>query len=224
MRSGWRVSNWIWRAPLSPAPTVCRPAARSSCFRCVRRSRHACSGCCTKAKARWRPGSRCSKSAIPTSLEVEVEVLSTHAVKIAPGSKVILDRWGGDQASAGRGARGGAERLHQDLGARRRGAAGPGDRRHHLAARGVAAPRRRLPGGGALRAVGRRRRAATADQRAVPAWRRLGRVCGGGRPRPPDAGRNRPACRPGDAAAVRTRCRCPWWSAIRTTRSATAPA
>lgn len=38
----------------------------------------------------------------PDSLEVEVEVLSTHAVKIAPGSKVILDRWGGDQAIEGR--------------------------------------------------------------------------------------------------------------------------
>ena len=38
----------------------------------------------------------------PDSLEVEVEVLSTHAVKIAPGSKVILDRWGGEQAVAGR--------------------------------------------------------------------------------------------------------------------------
>lgn len=37
----------------------------------------------------------------PDSLEVEVEVLSTHAVKIAPGSKVILDRWGGEQAVAG---------------------------------------------------------------------------------------------------------------------------
>ncbi len=37
----------------------------------------------------------------PASLEVEVEVLSTHAVKIAPGSKVILDRWGGDEAIAG---------------------------------------------------------------------------------------------------------------------------
>jgi HlyD family secretion protein len=35
------------------------------------------------------------------SLEVEVEVLSTHAVKIAPGSKVILDRWGGERAVAG---------------------------------------------------------------------------------------------------------------------------
>jgi len=37
----------------------------------------------------------------PDSLEVEVEVLSTHAVKIAPGSKVILDRWGGEEAVAG---------------------------------------------------------------------------------------------------------------------------
>lgn len=37
----------------------------------------------------------------PDSLEVEVEVLSTHAVKIAPGAKVILDRWGGEQAVAG---------------------------------------------------------------------------------------------------------------------------
>jgi HlyD family secretion protein len=38
----------------------------------------------------------------PASLEVEVEVLSTHAVRIAPGSKVILDRWGGEQAVEGR--------------------------------------------------------------------------------------------------------------------------
>jgi HlyD family secretion protein len=37
----------------------------------------------------------------PASLEVEVEVLSTHAVKIAPGSKVILDRWGGEQPVQG---------------------------------------------------------------------------------------------------------------------------
>jgi HlyD family secretion protein len=37
----------------------------------------------------------------PESLEVEVEVLSTYAVKIAPGSRVILDRWGGDQPVQG---------------------------------------------------------------------------------------------------------------------------
>ena len=37
----------------------------------------------------------------PERLEVEVEVLSTYAVKIAPGSRVILDRWGGDEAVQG---------------------------------------------------------------------------------------------------------------------------
>lgn len=32
----------------------------------------------------------------PEALEIEVEVLSTQAVKIMPGSKVLFDRWGGD--------------------------------------------------------------------------------------------------------------------------------
>ncbi len=38
----------------------------------------------------------------PDTLEVEVEVLSTSAVKIAPGTRVRLDRWGGDQPLEGR--------------------------------------------------------------------------------------------------------------------------
>lgn len=37
----------------------------------------------------------------PASLEVEVEVLSSQAVKIKPGAKVLFDRWGGDQALEG---------------------------------------------------------------------------------------------------------------------------
>ena len=37
----------------------------------------------------------------PGSLEVEVEVLSTQAVKIQPGSRVILDRWGSDKPVEG---------------------------------------------------------------------------------------------------------------------------
>lgn len=37
----------------------------------------------------------------PETLEVEVEVLSTHAVQIVPGSKVLLDRWGGDKTLQG---------------------------------------------------------------------------------------------------------------------------
>jgi HlyD family secretion protein len=32
----------------------------------------------------------------PQALEVEVELLSNQAVKVAPGSKVLLDRWGGE--------------------------------------------------------------------------------------------------------------------------------
>lgn len=37
----------------------------------------------------------------PETLEIEVEVLSTHAVQIAPGSKVLLERWGGGQTLHG---------------------------------------------------------------------------------------------------------------------------
>lgn len=37
----------------------------------------------------------------PEALEVEVEVLSTQAVKIAPGSRVLFDRWGGDTVLQG---------------------------------------------------------------------------------------------------------------------------
>jgi HlyD family secretion protein len=37
----------------------------------------------------------------PLALEVEVEVLSTQAVKILPGAKVLLDRWGGEATLQG---------------------------------------------------------------------------------------------------------------------------
>jgi len=37
----------------------------------------------------------------PDALEAEVEVLSTQAVKIAPGTRVRFDRWGGEAALAG---------------------------------------------------------------------------------------------------------------------------
>ena len=38
----------------------------------------------------------------PASLEVEVEVLSSQAVKIRPDAKVLFDRWGGEAPLAGR--------------------------------------------------------------------------------------------------------------------------
>ena len=37
----------------------------------------------------------------PETLEIEVEVLSTQAVRIAPGSRVLVDRWGGDAVLQG---------------------------------------------------------------------------------------------------------------------------
>lgn len=38
----------------------------------------------------------------PESLEVKVEVLSSDAVKIKPGTTVLFERWGGDQALSGK--------------------------------------------------------------------------------------------------------------------------
>lgn len=49
-----------------------------------------------------QPGQPLVEIGNPRSLEVEVEVLSTAAVKILPGSKVLLDRWGGPQPLEGR--------------------------------------------------------------------------------------------------------------------------
>jgi HlyD family secretion protein len=37
----------------------------------------------------------------PRSLEVEVEVLSSDAVRISPGTRVLFERWGGDQPLEG---------------------------------------------------------------------------------------------------------------------------
>lgn len=38
----------------------------------------------------------------PTDLEIEIDVLSTDAVKIKPGAKVLLEHWGGDEPLIGR--------------------------------------------------------------------------------------------------------------------------
>jgi HlyD family secretion protein len=49
-----------------------------------------------------QPGQALVEIGNPQSLEVVVEVLSTAAVKIAPGGRVMLDRWGGPQPLEGR--------------------------------------------------------------------------------------------------------------------------
>ena len=49
-----------------------------------------------------QPGQALVEIGNPQALEVVVEVLSTAAVKIKEGSKVLLDRWGGDRPLEGR--------------------------------------------------------------------------------------------------------------------------
>lgn len=49
-----------------------------------------------------QPGQALVEIGNPQSLEVMVEVLSTAAVKIKAGAKVLLDRWGGEQTLEGR--------------------------------------------------------------------------------------------------------------------------
>lgn len=47
-------------------------------------------------------GARILEVGDPTDLEIEVDVLSTDAVRIRPGARVLLEQWGGDQALNGR--------------------------------------------------------------------------------------------------------------------------
>jgi HlyD family secretion protein len=44
------------------------------------------------------PGTRLIEVGDPSNLEIEIDVLSTDAVKIHPGAKVFLENWGGDRA------------------------------------------------------------------------------------------------------------------------------
>lgn len=48
------------------------------------------------------PGLRLVEVGDPTDLECEVDVLSTDAVKIRPGQRVVVEHWGGERALEGR--------------------------------------------------------------------------------------------------------------------------
>jgi HlyD family secretion protein len=48
------------------------------------------------------PGTRLLELGDPTDLEMVIEVLSTDAVRIAVGNRVIVERWGGDEPLSGR--------------------------------------------------------------------------------------------------------------------------
>ena len=47
------------------------------------------------------PGQQLLEVGDPSDLEIEVDVLSSDAVKIAPGAKVILEHWGGEKPLRG---------------------------------------------------------------------------------------------------------------------------
>ena len=48
------------------------------------------------------PGTRILEVGDPTDLEVVIEVLSTDAVKVSPGQRVVVERWGGNEPLEGR--------------------------------------------------------------------------------------------------------------------------
>jgi HlyD family secretion protein len=48
------------------------------------------------------PGQRLLEVGDPSDLEVEVDVLSSDAVRVAPGAQVFLEHWGGEQPLLGR--------------------------------------------------------------------------------------------------------------------------
>jgi HlyD family secretion protein len=48
------------------------------------------------------PGQQLLEVGDPADLEVEVDLLSSDAVKVAPGAKVFLEHWGGDEPLRGR--------------------------------------------------------------------------------------------------------------------------
>ena len=83
-----------------------------------------------ESEAAVREGDPLIEVADPAGLEVEVEALSSDAVRIEPGMRVLLERWGGPEARGPRTAHR-AGGLHQGVRAGRRGAR-TDDRRYRL--------------------------------------------------------------------------------------------
>jgi HlyD family secretion protein len=48
------------------------------------------------------PGTKILELGDPTDLEMVIDVLSAEAVKVSPGDRVIVERWGGDEPLNGR--------------------------------------------------------------------------------------------------------------------------
>ncbi len=95
------------------------------------------------------PGQRLLEVGDPGDLEVEVDVLSSDAVKIVPGAKVILDHWGGDEPLLGQ------VRLVEPSGFMKRSALGVEEQRVNVIIDFVDPPEKRRRLGDAYRVEAR---------------------------------------------------------------------
>ena len=141
----------------------------------------------------------------PRALEIVTELLSSDAVKVAPGAEVLIEAWGRRRGSCRTRAPDRAVRFHQGLGAGHRGAA---RQRHHRLRRPagpLALARPWLSGRDAHYCLARRRRAQGAGERVVPRPRGLGRVRRRKWGRHPEAGIHRPHEQPRGGSARRPR-------------------
>jgi HlyD family secretion protein len=95
------------------------------------------------------PGKELLEVGDPGDLEIEVDVLSSDAVKIAPGAKVILEHWGGDQPLLGQ------VRLVEPSGFMKRSALGVEEQRVNVIIDFVDPPEKRRRLGDAYRVEAR---------------------------------------------------------------------
>jgi HlyD family secretion protein len=95
------------------------------------------------------PGQQLLEVGDPRDLEIEIDVLSSDAVKIAPGAKVMLEHWGGDEPLLGQ------VRLVEPSGFMKRSALGVEEQRVNVIIDFVDPPEKRLRLGDAYRVEAR---------------------------------------------------------------------
>ena len=111
------------------------------------------------------------------NLEVRVEVLSSDAVKIKKGTKVLFKRWGSDEPLTGK------VRLVEPAGFTKISSLGVEEQRVLVIVDITSPPekwqcsRRWLPPGSALYCLGRKKYSSGSHQRAFPVGKGLGCVC-----------------------------------------------
>ena len=91
LRSARMVLDYAKNSPLDPAE---RLPIRSPITGKILKVPHECEG-------PVRTGEPLLEVGDPSILEIEVDVLSSDAVKVKPGMKVLFDRWGGEQPLEG---------------------------------------------------------------------------------------------------------------------------